>query len=532
MDALRSGDPDRVGGYLLLGRLGEGGMGQVYLGRSAGGRPVAVKLVHPQYGSDPDFRRRFAVEVEAARRVGGFYTAHVVDADPQADRPWLVTAYVPGPSLQEAVAEHGPLSAASVSVLGAGLAEGLAAIHGCGLVHRDLKPENVILAADGPRVIDFGVARALEASSGTATGIVAGTPAYMSPEQARGDKEIGPASDVFSLGSVLAFAACGITPFGHGHPTAVLYRVAREEPDLDQVPGGLRDLVAACLAKAPVDRPAVADLLRQFADRADPADAWPPPAVHVMLTATAVNLGSLAPAPAPVPPPRTEHDSTATPPPSDATTLRAPYQSALPASAGPPRRRHRRPLAWGLGGAVAVAALAAIVAVPVAMALHDDKTGKAPSAPSTLRASASASSALTPLHDSSPSATSASACGLTEGTRFKMTEDRVYLVGPGDTVYGIPDADTYFRLWGSWDGIITYQCINFYEVLWDAGLVKSNASADVYIWDASIRNGNGSKGAFRRIADWNTFTLKYHFDPAKISETTPASIKPIGPVWT
>ncbi|MET8664144.1 serine/threonine-protein kinase [Streptomyces tendae] len=183
MEALKAGDPERIGAYRLVGRLGAGGMGQVFLGRSAGGRPVAVKVIRPEYGADAAFRRSFAREVEAARRVGGFFTAQVVDADPDAERPWLVSAFVPGPSLYTVVGEHGALPAGALRVLAAGLAEGLDAIHRCGLVHRDLKPGNVIVAADGPRVIDFGIARALEASSHTVSGVVAGTPAYSRPNR-------------------------------------------------------------------------------------------------------------------------------------------------------------------------------------------------------------------------------------------------------------------------------------------------------------------------------------------------------------
>src|SRR5580692_2575725 len=203
MDSLKPGDPASVGGYRLLGRLGTGGMGQVFLGVSPSGRRVAVKLIHPVHAGAAQFRQRFAREIDAARRVGGFHTASVVDADPQADPPWMVTAYIDGPSLQEDVDRAGPLPTEGVRALGAGLAEGLAAIHASGLVHRDLKPGNVILAADGPRIIDFGIARAADATTGiTTTGVVVGTVAYMSPEQIRGEVA-GPASDVFSLGSVL-----------------------------------------------------------------------------------------------------------------------------------------------------------------------------------------------------------------------------------------------------------------------------------------------------------------------------------------
>ncbi|MFJ6694096.1 serine/threonine-protein kinase [Streptomyces sp. NPDC091294] len=283
MEALQAGDPDRIGAYRLVGRLGAGGMGQVFLGRSAGGRPVAVKVVRPEYGADAGFRRSFAREVEAARRVGGFFTAQVVDADPDAERPWLVSAFVPGPSLHTVVSEHGGLPTGALRVLAAGLAEGLDAIHRCGLVHRDLKPGNVIVAADGPRVIDFGIARALEASSHTVSGVVAGTPAYMSPEQARGDRGIGPASDVFALGSVLAFAATGRAPFGDGHPAAMLYRIVQEEPDLTLVDHELRGLVAACLAKDPDARPTAAGILDSLS-RDTVSDHWLPAAITRMIS--------------------------------------------------------------------------------------------------------------------------------------------------------------------------------------------------------------------------------------------------------
>jgi WD40 repeat protein len=262
MDDLQPGDPRSVGGYRLLGRLGAGGMGQVYLGVSPSGRRVAVKLIHPLHAGAAQFRERFAREIDAARRVGGFHTAVVVDADPQADPPWMITAYIDGLSLQAEVERGGQLPPEAVRALGAGLAEGLVAIHACGLVHRDLKPANVILAADGPRIIDFGIARAVDATTGlTSTGVVVGTFAYMSPEQLRG---LGAerASDVFALGGVLAFAATGRPPFGREPAASVMFRIVAEPPDLNGLADpGLRELIGRCLAKSPQDRPEVPDLL-------------------------------------------------------------------------------------------------------------------------------------------------------------------------------------------------------------------------------------------------------------------------------
>jgi outer membrane protein assembly factor BamB/serine/threonine protein kinase len=261
MEALQPGDPRVAGQFRLRARLGAGGMGRVFLGYSPAGRAVAVKVCHPEFAADPSFVRRFALEVDAARAVNGLYTAQVVDAGPDDSPPWLATSYVPGPSLLEAVGAYGPLPEPAVWRLAAGLAEALRAVHARGLVHRDLKPTNVLLATDGPRVIDFGVARALDATSLTATGITFGTPSYMSPEQAEG-RPAGPASDVFALGSTLCFAAAGGTPFGDGDPPSVLDRVVRAAPALDAVPGQLRGLIAACLAKEPADRPDLAAILR------------------------------------------------------------------------------------------------------------------------------------------------------------------------------------------------------------------------------------------------------------------------------
>ena len=247
---LTSEDPAEVAGYRLRARLGAGGMGRVYLAFTPGGRPVALKVVRPEFGDDADFRHRFRQEIAAARRVHGLYTAQVLDADPDATPPWLVTAYVPGPSLQETVTSHGPMPPGTVLLLIAGVAEALQAIHHAGVVHRDLKPSNVLLAPDGPRVIDFGIAWAAEATAVTRTGIRVGSPQFMAPEQISG-LAVAPAIDVFALGSLAAFAATGRPPFGEGGMDAVLYRVLHEPPDLGGCPPPLRDLVERCLAKEP-----------------------------------------------------------------------------------------------------------------------------------------------------------------------------------------------------------------------------------------------------------------------------------------
>ncbi|MCX5376595.1 serine/threonine-protein kinase [Streptomyces sp. NBC_00091] len=256
MQPLEAGEPRTIGAYRLLGRLGAGGMGRVYLGRSAGGRTVAVKIVHPHFAADHEFRERFRREVEAARRVGGEWTAPVLDADPEAAVPWVATGYVAGPSLDRAVAGHGPLPEASVRAVGAGLARALVAVHGLGLVHRDVKPSNVMLTLDGPRLIDFGIARATDGTASlTSTGVSVGSPGYMSPEQILG-KGVTGASDVFSLGAVMAFAATGRPPFTGDNSATLLYKVVHEPPELDGIPaGGLRELIGACLAKAASARP-------------------------------------------------------------------------------------------------------------------------------------------------------------------------------------------------------------------------------------------------------------------------------------
>ncbi len=343
-------------------------MGQVFLGRSPGGRPVAVKVIRPELlASQSGFRVRFAREVESARRVNALFTAPVVDADPNADMPWLVTAYVPGPSLADAVSDHGPMRPDVVRSLAAGLAEGLDAIHAVGVVHRDLKPSNVLLADDGPRIIDFGISRAVEASALTGTGLIVGSPAFMSPEQADG-RDAGPPSDVFSLGSVLTFAATGMGPFRGEAMLALLYQVVNAEPAITGLPPELRPLVERCLAKDPAERPtprqiiaelgpigllhdwlprAVAETLARYhvpsgSDQPQPAVTAVPPRVardgplNTVTAPPAARPGPVPPGPYPTPP------QTSQPPyePSPPRTFQPQYQPPPPP---PPRPRSYRP---------------------------------------------------------------------------------------------------------------------------------------------------------------------------------------------
>jgi eukaryotic-like serine/threonine-protein kinase len=289
---LQADDPRRVGDYAVLGRLGRGAMGTVYLGRSPGGRLVAVKVARLDLAEDLRFRDRFRQEVAIARAVGGFWTAAVVDADPEAARPWLATEYVPGPTLSEAVTEHGPLPPPAVHRLVAGLAEALLAIHAAGLVHRDLKPSNVLLAPDGPRVIDFGIAKALQTAGLTRTGLLVGTPGFLSPEQIEG-RDLSPASDVFALGAVLVYAATGHGPFGQGDIAALMYRAVHGEPDLAGVPAPLRAVAARCLQPRPEQRPAPAELLAEVGT--PDTDEWLPEPVRTLVAERTEVLPPVAP---------------------------------------------------------------------------------------------------------------------------------------------------------------------------------------------------------------------------------------------
>ncbi|MFF9869351.1 serine/threonine-protein kinase [Streptomyces sp. NPDC013953] len=307
LEPLSADDPAQIGPFRLLGRLGSGGMGRVYLARSAGGRTVAVKVVHPELAAQDEFRRRFAREVAALERVGGLGTAPVLGADTGAEAPWVAIGYVAGPSLRTVVAkEYGPLPAASVRSLAAGLARALEHIHAAGLVHRDLKPANVLLTVDGPRVIDFGIARAVDTVTDgglTSTGAVVGSPGFMSPEQVRGER-VTAASDIFCLGSVLAYAATGRAPFGTADSGvhAMMFRIAHDEPDLSGLPAELDELVRACLAKDPADRPAAAWL----AAHVEPAEPWLPAGLLARLGRHAARLLDEDGDPTPLPqePPR------------------------------------------------------------------------------------------------------------------------------------------------------------------------------------------------------------------------------------
>ncbi|WP_327255334.1 MDR family MFS transporter [Streptomyces sp. NBC_01244] len=311
MDQLIVEDPTRIGPYRLIARLGAGGMGLVYLGRSEGGRTVAVKVVQAEYAGNPEFRRRFAREVAAARRVGGSWTAAVLDADPEAAVPWVATQYIPGPDLHAVVAkDFGPLPEHSVRTLANRLALALQAVHEAGLIHRDLKPSNVLVTVDGPRVIDFGIARAMDSLAGdsllTHTGMLIGSAGFMSPEQVRG-LELTPASDVFCLGAVLVYAATGRLLFGAADTglNAHLFRVAEEEADLTGVPEELIELVRACLHKDPARRPTP----RQVVERTSPdrAGEWLPGTVLAQLGRHAAELLDFAPA-MPAEPPAAQAD--------------------------------------------------------------------------------------------------------------------------------------------------------------------------------------------------------------------------------
>lgn len=337
LEPLGPGDPARIAGYRVLGRLGAGGMGVVLLGRSAGGTLVAVKLIRAEYADDASFRARFRREVAVARRVRTRYAVPVVDADTEAAAPWLATAFVPGPSLADAVGATGPLPARSTRVLGGMLAEALDAVHTAGMVHRDVKPGNVLLASDGPRLIDFGIARALDDTVLTAADVVIGSPGFLSPEQAQG-RPTGPPSDVFSLGCVLAYAATGTRPFGSGPVEAMLFRTVHDPARLDGVPAQLRPVVEACLAKKPGERPTAAEV-RAACVEDDTERGWLPSSVTHLIAERSARMLALP-----------EIDATRVDGPAPAES------SGGPDGEGGPRPPGRRRMLFFASGAAALAA--------------------------------------------------------------------------------------------------------------------------------------------------------------------------------
>lgn len=385
---------ERIGGYLVERKLGEGGMGTVFLARTRGGRAVALKVAKAELAADPVFRERFRSEVEAARAVGGFHTASVVDADVDGDPLWLATAYIPGPTLAARLAAQGAMDEPQLRALAAALAEALESIHSCGLVHRDLKPGNIVMADDGPRVLDFGIARAVESTRLTATGTAFGTPGFLAPEQALGH-DVGGAADVFALGAVLV-AAAGGSAWGEGTPMGLMYRSVHEPPDTSAVPVGLVDVVTACLAKDPAARPTPAELLDRLTGE-PAAPARPDAPSHPPLLTTA----RPAPRPAPTPPthlpaaPSTPSHLPASPgapatPSHPAAAATPPQQAASPGAPSTPSHLPASPAAPGTPPHLG--ALPAAASTPP----HPAASPAAPSTPPHLPASPAAPA--TPPH--------------------------------------------------------------------------------------------------------------------------------------
>ncbi|MFC7892303.1 serine/threonine-protein kinase [Streptomyces sp. NPDC057381] len=475
---LRDDDPRAVGGYRLAARLGAGGMGRVYLSHTRGGRAVAIKVVRSELADDQTFRRRFGREITSARKVKGAYTAELIDADADATPPWLATLYVPGPSLSAAVARNGPLPVPAVLWLMAGVAEALQAIHDAGIVHRDLKPSNVLLASDGPRVIDFGISVAADSTAHTATGSAIGTPQYMAPEQASGG-DVTAATDVFSLGQTAAFAALGRPLYGDGPAATVLYRIVHSRPDLSGLPERLRDLLGRCLAADPEDRATpvqVVEWCRRELGRDGEEEAgsavWreiagPPVTVPPPVAATGP---ATAAASVPAPAPTAAHTRPWTAPqpavaqgPGAAQRPAGPYGTTVPPrQAGPEERgRRRRRVALIAGAALAAGALAITAAWTVLDAAWDGERDRtrdtAASASRTPGAGAgaggaSASGEAAPGGTASTDAASGSAAAegpdssaapgsVADGSAAGTTTPRAHAIGPRTV-----DADTSLSL--------------------------------------------------------------------------------------
>ncbi|SFF12986.1 Serine/threonine protein kinase [Actinacidiphila alni] len=419
VEQLTQHDPRRIGPFEVLARLGAGGMGLVYLARSASGRRVAIKTVRAELAEDQLFRVRFTREVEAARAVSGFYTAAVVDADPRAAVPWLATAYVPAPSLEEIINEAGPMPAQAVRWLAAGIAEALQSIHAAGLVHRDMKPSNVLVVEDGPRVIDFGIASGVSNTRLTMTNVAVGTPAYMSPEQARDSRSVRGASDIFSLGSTLVFAATGHAPFHGANPVETVFMLLREGPNLEGLPPELRPLIESCMRMEADRRPTPADLQAQLAphlfaagDDTGTASAWLPPGAVALIEqrrsgrpaggargahAAGPQLPVNAPPPPPHSPPRPQQ-----PPPQPQNAPAAPPPDG--------RGNHRAPVPVpgpGAGPGAAAVPVQLAGSAPIGPGLRvadaaDHKAGAAPGTDWVRRRANGGAHAAVPAQQSSP----------------------------------------------------------------------------------------------------------------------------------
>ncbi|MGF1428071.1 serine/threonine-protein kinase [Kitasatospora sp. LaBMicrA B282] len=441
---LQPEDPTEVAGYQLYARLGAGGMGRVYLSYTPGGRPVALKVVRPEFAEDSEFRDRFTQEVTNAQRIHGLYTAQVIDAGTEDDTPWLVTAYVPGPSLQQVVRENGALPVRTVLLLLGGIAEALQAIHSVNVVHRDLKPANVLVAADGPRVIDFGIARAADATGLTGTGFRIGSPAFMAPEQALG-KAVTPATDVFALGALAAYVASGVQPFGEGPETAVLYRVVHEPPELDGVPTELRALLERCLAKAPEDRPTPAEVIEIARNHPEVggqlrfADDWLPAPVNNEITrraelprnlptptvlSTTLSPGASEPTSAPVPPPAPHEaptrlrQSEPTVPLAGTAPAPAAVPAAAPAAAPAEPPAKAGGISWKTLLAVAVVVALGGTLVGVLLTKSDKSTSSSGTVAQTPAAAKSAAAPTTPAAPTTAAASAAAnaPAGAASGT--------------------------------------------------------------------------------------------------------------------
>jgi hypothetical protein len=419
MIPLLPADPVTIGDFELLARLGAGGMGQLYLGRRPDGSTAAIKLIRPDLAHQPDFRARFRREITAAEQAGGPFTAQVVAADPDGDPPWLAVEYIAGPSLAEVVGEHGPWPEQPARTLLAGLGAGLVHLHGLGLVHRDLKPGNVLLTADGPRIIDFGVSRVLDSSTITQTGQLLGSPGFMSPEQALGTEKAGPPIDIFALGALMCYTLTGASPFGAGQTPAIVYRVVHEPPSLDGVPGSLRYLIADCLAKDPADRPTAQEVLDRLGSPAR-ATGWLPEYVVADIARRTAEVASLDE-------PRRDD--------SGATMLRprpAPSPGPAPAALSKPARRGGKVLALATAGTLVVLAAAGGTALAV--------RGSAKSADPVATKAAAADLVSPSAASTSPSPTASAAASVAPSTVAPSAPGQSPASGPATVVVMRPGA--------------------------------------------------------------------------------------------